>query len=418
MATSISGSQPARTAGAPRGPEDRTPDAVARTTSDALDSPAGLARRAAAPGGAAGRARGAALPPRAEARRGATAAVVASGPPGVSAAASHPSRAAGAAAARLLDALRQDLSVPGHQVAAHVQALRYGHAAEAVLDRSLPPHLAGARGGARLAAEVFGAALGARPLTPDAAAGVMDAAAGRRAEALLAQAAPLGPLPFEPVDERAVVPDEMVQLMHALQPSSGTALRQQVRALQHDITDPGSDGNVLAVQVALASAARSPDGAPRSVAAAAAGEVVGATLVLRQAASAIAVPALAALREAAASPMPDGGGAAVLEKVMAGAAQAPLFVVEPLSAPDVGAATPAQRGQAARAARGVRESATALHAAVRAAPAVGDARARALPPGSPDHGRLLRSAQATGRSIGAFRALAALPQPSALSVAG
>ncbi|WP_220433098.1 hypothetical protein, partial [Raoultella terrigena] len=177
-----------------------------------------------------------------------------------------------------------------------VQALRYGHAAEAVLDRSLPPHLAGARGGARLAAEVFGAALGARPLTPDAAAGVMDAAAGRRAEALLAQAAPLGPLPFEPVDERAVVPDEMVQLMHALQPSSGTALRQQVRALQHDITDPGSDGNVLAVQVALASAARSPDGAPRSVAAAAAGEVVGATLVLRQAASAIAVPALAALR--------------------------------------------------------------------------------------------------------------------------
>lgn len=418
MATSISGSQPARTAGAPRGPEDRTPDAAGRTPSDALDSPAGLARRTPAAGGAAaGRARGASLPPRTEARHGA-AAVVASASPGVAAAAPRPARAAGAAAARLLDALRRDLSVPGHQVDAHAQALRYAQAAEAVLDRSLPAHLAGARGGARLAAEVFGAALGARAMASDTVAALMDAAAGRRAEALLAQAAPPGPLPFEPVDERAVVPDEMVQLMHALQPSSGTALRQQVRALQHDITDPGSDGNVLAVQVALASAARSPEGTPRSVAAAAAGEVVGATLVLRQAASALAVPALAALREAAASPMPDGGGAAVLEKVMAGAAQAPLFVVEPLSAPDVGAATPAQRGLAARAARGVRESAMALQAAARATPAADGARARALPPGSPDHGRLLRSAHAAGRSIGAFRALAALPRPSALSVAG
>lgn len=428
MASSISGPTSARTTGVPRGAESRAPDAAARPPSDTLTSPAGLVRRTLVPGGtAAGRARGAALPPRAEALRASTAAGGAAVAPDASATAPQAARTAGAAAARLQDALRQDLSVPAHQVAAHAQALRYGQAAEAALDRALPPHLAGARGGARLAAEVFGAALGARAVSPDTAAAVMDAAVGRRAEALLAQAPPLAPQPFEPVDERAIVPDEMVQLMHALQPSSGLALRQQVRALQHDITDPGSDGNVLAVQVALAGATRSPGGMHRAVTTAAAGELVGATLVLRQAASAIAVPALAALREAAASALADGAGAAVLDRVMAGAAQAPLFLAEPPVAPEVGTATPAQRDQAARAAQGVRQSAAALQVLARMAATAGaaeatgsaeGARARALPLGSEEHGRLQRSAQAAGRSIGAFRALAALPQPLALSVAG
>lgn len=429
MASSISGPTSARTAGAPRGAESRAPDAAARPPSDTLASPAGLVRRTSVPGGtAAGRARGAALPPRAETLRASTAAGAAAAvAPDASATAPQAARTAGAAAARLQDALRQDLSVPAHQVAAHAQALRYGQAAEAALDRALPPHLAGARGGARLAAEVFGAALGARAMSPDAAAAVMDAAAGRRAEALLAQAPPLAPQPFEPIDERAIVPDEMVQLMHALQPSSGLALRQQVRALQHDITDPGSDGNVLAVQVALAGTTRSAGGASRAVTAAAAGELVGATLVLRQAASGIAVPTLASLREAAASALADGAGAAVLDRVMAGAVRAPLFLAEPLAAPEVSTATPAQRDQAARAAQGVRQSAAALQMLAGGAAKAGaadataspeGARAHALPPGSEDQGRLQRSAQATGRSIGAFRALAALPQPLALSVAG
>ncbi|MFD2299647.1 hypothetical protein QRO11_05050 [Paracidovorax citrulli] len=371
-----------------------------RPSSEGPAAPAGLARRALQPqGGVAGRTRTAALPQHpAVARQAAS-------PAGSPVAAQRKAAASAADGTLLLAALQQDLSVPGHQEAAHGVAILHGQAALAGLDRSLPSDLAGARRGAEQAALAFGALHGGDRMPDAAVEALLDGAASRRAEAMVGAMAPLPPLPFEPIDERAIVPDAMVHGMNALEPASGTALRERARSLQEDITTPGSDGNVLAAQIALGAAGHGGH--------AEAGRHVGAALVLRLQASTLAVPDLGVLGAAVSSGAVRGQAA--LAKVMETAVAAPLFMVEP-AAGDAGARAPSpvQGLQARRAAQSVGRSSATMAELARSVSAPGSLpQARALAEDAPERGTLQRSGRAVGQSIGAFQAIASLMRPVA-----
>ncbi|WP_225978967.1 hypothetical protein, partial [Paracidovorax cattleyae] len=344
-----------------------------------------------------GRARTAALPQRpAVARQAAS-------PMGTPVAAQRKAASSAADGTRLLAALLQDLSMPGHQEAAHGEAIRHGQAALAGLGRSLPSDLAGARRGAEQAALAFGALHGTGRMPDTAVEALLDGAASRRAEAMVGAMATLPPLPFEPIDERAIVPDAVVHAMNALEPTSGTALREQARSLQEDITTPGSDGNVLAAQIALGAVGRS--------ASAEAGRHVGAALVLRLQASTLSVPDLGVLREAVSSGA--ARGQAALAKVMETAVAAPLFMAEPAAVDSAARApSPVQGMLTRRAAQSVGRSSAAM---VELARSVSDfaslPQARALADDAPERSALQRSARTVGQSIGAFQAIASMMRP-------
>ncbi len=226
MTAPISRKGPSLGPDAARATETRPGQApTGRPSSEGPAAPAGLARRALQPqGGVAGRTRTAALPQQpAVARQAAS-------PAGSPVAAQRKAAASAADGTLLLAALQQDLSVPGHQEAAHGVAILHGQAALAGLDRSLPSDLAGARRGAEQAALAFGALHGGDRMPDAAVEALLDGAASRRAEAMVGAMAPLPPLPFEPIDERAIVPDAMVHGMNALEPASGTALRERARS--------------------------------------------------------------------------------------------------------------------------------------------------------------------------------------------
>ncbi len=401
MTSPISRKGPPTGPDAARATETRPADAPAgRPSSESLAAPSGLARRAPQPqGGVAGRTRTAALPQRPAVARQAASST------GTPAAAQRKAAASAADGSRLFAALQQDLSVPGHQEAAHGEAIRHGQAALAGLDRSLPSDLAGARRGAELAALASGALHGAGRMPDAAVDALLDGAASRRAEAMVGAMAPLPPLPFEPIDERAIVPDAMVHGMNALEPASGTALRERARSLQEDITAPGSDGNVLAAQIALGAVARGGH--------AEAGRHAGAALVLRLQASTLPVPDLGALHAAVSSGAVRGQAA--LAKVMETAVAVPLFMAEPVAGDaQARAPSPVQGLLARRAAQSVGRSSGAMVELARSVSAPGPLpQARALAEDAPERGTLQRSGRAVGQSIGAFQAIASLMRPVA-----
>ena len=314
--------------------------------------------------------------------------VVATGIKGVKQA-SQPS----ASSQPLQAALGGNLAQADAQMSAHEQAVAYGKHSAQMLDRVLPFVLSVARigvagtsmafglgrnsglaagdaaGRAQRGAEqsgglISGSAAPAATLSSQAvgqsvasgvqqwALGSVTGAAGNLAgQFLVAPVLNLIPRQFNPIDARAVVPEETVALMNQLKPGSGNELRDQVKANQGEITNITSESNVRLGQISFdavtagrfAIQGATPLGVAGQVTvglavSATAGAAIGATMGVRQSVATMDIPDIQALREAAASAPADG--AAALAQVKTNAV--PLFFAK-----HMGAAAPAQGGEGA-----------------------------------------------------------------------
>ena len=151
------------------------------------------------------------------------------------------------------------------------------------------------------------------------------------------------PRQFAPIDDKAVVPDQIVKDMNTLQPGSGDQLRASVKAQQAEITNISSDSNVTLGQVAFdavtAARAAALGTTPLGVAgqvgfglgvSATAGGVIGAVMGVRQSVATVKVPDAAQLSELVASGRTDGAQA--LQDLMKKGNEVPLFFAKHMNA--------------------------------------------------------------------------------------
>lgn len=311
--------------------------------------------------------------------------VVATGIKGVKQA-SQPS----ASSQPLQAALSGNLADANAQMGAHEQAVEYGKHSAQMLDRVLPFVLQVARIGVAGTSMAFGLGRNSGLSAGDAAArahrgaeqaggflsgstapastlslqsmghsvfagakqwtlGSVTGAVGNLAgQFLVAPVLNLMPRQFNPIDARAVVPEETVTLMNQLKPGSGNELRDQVKANQGEITNISSQSNVLLGQVSFdavtagrfAIQGATPLGAAGQVTvglavSATAGAAIGAVMGVRQSVATIDIPKIDDLRAAVASGPVDGAAAL---------AQVPTNAVPLFFAKHMGAAAPTQGG--------------------------------------------------------------------------
>lgn len=153
----------------------------------------------------------------------------------------------------------------------------------------------------------------------------------------------LMPRQFAPIDDKAVVPDQVVKDMNTLLPGSGDQLRASVKAQQAEITNISSDSNVTLGQVAFdavtAARAAALGTTPLGVAgqvgfglgvSATAGGVIGAVMGVRQSVATVKVPDAAQLSELVASGRTDGAQA--LQDLMKKGNEVPLFFAKHMNA--------------------------------------------------------------------------------------
>jgi len=276
----------------------------------------------------------------------------------------------------LQTALSGNLAQPEAQMGAHEQAVEYGKHSAQMLDRVVPFALSVARIGLAGTSMAFGLGRNAGLSAGDAlgrlergaeqslgfisgsapaastlsakemgqavgtglqqwALGAITGAVGNLAGAfVVAPLLNLTPRQFNPIDARAVVPDETVALMNQLKAGSGNELRDQVKAAQSEITNISSESNVRLGQISFdaitagrfAIQGATPLGVAGQVTAglavsATAGAAIGAVMAMRQSVTTVAIPDIAALRHAVASAPADG--AAALAQVQTNAV--PMF---------------------------------------------------------------------------------------------
>ena len=153
----------------------------------------------------------------------------------------------------------------------------------------------------------------------------------------------LMPRQFAPIDDKAVVPDQVVKDMNTLLPGSGDQLRASVKVQQAEITNISSDSNVTLGQVAFdavtAARAAALGTTPLGVAgqvgfglgvSATAGGVIGAVMGVRQSVATVKVPDAAQLSELVASGRADGAQA--LQDLMKKGNEVPLFFAKHMNA--------------------------------------------------------------------------------------
>ena len=153
----------------------------------------------------------------------------------------------------------------------------------------------------------------------------------------------LMPRQFAPIDDKAVVPDQVVKDMNTLLPGSGDQLRASVKAQQAEITNISSDSNVTLGQIAFdavtAARAAALGPTPLGVAgqvgfglgvSATAGGVIGAVMGVRQSVATVKVPDAAQLSELVASGRTDGAQA--LQDLMKKGNEVPLFFAKHMNA--------------------------------------------------------------------------------------
>ena len=153
----------------------------------------------------------------------------------------------------------------------------------------------------------------------------------------------LMPRQFAPIDDKAVVPDQVVKDMNTLLPGSGDQLRASVKAQQAEITNISSDSNVTLGQVAFdavtAARAAALGTTPLGVAgqvgfglgvSATAGGVIGAVMGVRQSVATVKVPDAAQLSALVASGRADGAQA--LQDLMKKGNEVPLFFAKHMNA--------------------------------------------------------------------------------------
>ncbi|WP_197387854.1 type III effector protein [Ralstonia pseudosolanacearum] len=179
------------------------------------------------------------------------------------------------------------------------------------------------------------------------------------------------PRQFQAIDARAVVPQEIVELMNALKPGSGNALHDKAKAMQADIANISSESNVRLGQISFDSitAARmaAQSGTPLGVAgqislglavSGTAGAVIGAVIAVRQSTATIDVPKADALRAALA--LAPANRPAELETHAV-----PLFFAKHATMPATAVAGDIETGHVATAAQPhQREQMSRMHAAV------------------------------------------------------
>ncbi|MHA6823528.1 type III effector protein [Ralstonia pseudosolanacearum] len=179
------------------------------------------------------------------------------------------------------------------------------------------------------------------------------------------------PRQFQAIDARAVVPQEIVELMNALKPGSGNELRDKAKAMQADIANISSESNMRLGQISFDSitvarmAAQS--GTPLGVAgqislglavSGTAGAVIGAMIAVRQSTATIDVPKADALRAVLA--LAPANRPAELETHAV-----PLFFAKHATMPATAAAGDIETGHVATAAQPhQREQMSRMHAAV------------------------------------------------------
>lgn len=300
-------------------------------------------------------------------------------------------RQSSASSQPLQAALRGNLAEAGAQMGAHEQAAAYGQHSAQMLDRVLPFVLSVARigvagtsmafglgrnsglaagdalgraerGAAQSGSFISGSAAPAAILSSQAAGqsvatgvqqwllGSATGAVGNLAgQFLVAPLLNLIPRQFNPIDARAVVPDEIVDLMNQLKPGSGSELRDKVKATQGEISNISSESNVQLGQFSFdavtagrfAIQGATPLGASGQVAvglavSATAGAAIGAVMAIRQSVTTVDIPKIADLREAVAAAPADGAAAL---------AQVPTNAVPLYFAKHMGAAAPAPGGE-------------------------------------------------------------------------
>ena len=153
----------------------------------------------------------------------------------------------------------------------------------------------------------------------------------------------LMPRQFAPIDDKAVVPDQVVKDMNTLLPGSGDQLRASVKVQQAEITNISSDSNVTLGQIAFdavtAARAAALGTTPLGVAgqvgfglgvSATAGGVIGAVMGVRQSVATVKVPDAAQLSELVASGRADGAQA--LQDLMKKGNEVPLFFAKHMNA--------------------------------------------------------------------------------------
>ena len=161
----------------------------------------------------------------------------------------------------------------------------------------------------------------------------------------------LMPRQFAPIDDKAVVPDQVVKDMNTLLPGSGDQLRASVKAQQAEITNISSDSNVTLGQIAFdavtAARAAALGTTPLGVAgqvgfglgvSATAGGVIGAVMGVRQSVATVKVPDAAQLSELVASGRTDGAQA--LQDLMKKGNEVPLFFAKHMNATVPSTSTP------------------------------------------------------------------------------
>ena len=165
----------------------------------------------------------------------------------------------------------------------------------------------------------------------------------------------LMPRQFAPINDKAVVPDQIVNDMNALMPGAGTKLREAVKAQQAEITNISSETNVTLGQVAFdavtAARAAALGTTPLGVAgqvgfglsvSATAGGVIGAVMGVRQSVATIKVPDAEKLSALVAAGRTDGAQA--LEQLMKSpndTHEVPLFFAKHMNAAAPSTSTPA-----------------------------------------------------------------------------
>jgi hypothetical protein len=273
-----------------------------------------------------------------------------------------------------------DLSRRENQTEAHSRAVEYGEHAATVLDAALPavhsilkigvagtamafgagrntglaagdalgrlergaPQATGVRAGPEPAASTLPSGTAFKLLGAGAQQWLLGSITGAvgntTGQYLAAPLVNLIPRQFAPIDLRAVLPDETVELMNELQPGAGDRLRTQVQEAQRDVASINSASNVRLGQIAFdaITAGRfvAQGGLPLGVAgqvgiglavSSSAGMVIGAVMAARQSVASHEIPDLAALQQAVAAHRanPGGDGAAALAEV--GRKAVPLF---------------------------------------------------------------------------------------------
>lgn len=220
----------------------------------------------------------------------------------------------------------------------------------AVFDNSA----AGAAASAPSAAPAKPASLGSTVFSTVAqwvAGSVAGAAGNLVGQTMVAPIVNLMPRQFAPIDDKAVVPDQIVNNMNALVPGSGTELRAAVKAQQTEISNIGSASNITIGQVVFdsitatraAALGTTPLGAAGQVgfglaASASAGGVIGAAMSVRQSVATIKVPN----PEELAAQVAQGGadGAQRLQALIRNGQEVPLFYAKHMNAAAQPAATP------------------------------------------------------------------------------